>query len=139
VITDTEGVPLLVKVTAANVNDDTVAIRLLDCLPRLRNMWGKPRSKPIFFQGDRAYGTKNNIAQTQARGIFSELAPRGSTTHGSGLGKTRYVVERTLSWFGNFRRLKLCYEKTGAHFQAFHDLAAALICAKKLPTFNLRF
>jgi len=41
------------------------------------------------------------------------------------------VVERTLAWFGNFRRLKLCYERTGEHFQAFHDLAASVICARK--------
>ena len=26
--------------------------------------------------------------------------------------------------FGNFRRLKLCYERCGAHFQAFYELAA---------------
>ncbi len=131
--------PLLVRVTAANVNDDVPAIALLDSLPRLRNMWGKPRSKPIFFQGDRAYGTKANIARTEARGIISELAPRGSQSHGSGLGRTRYVVERALSWFGNYRRLKICYEKCGAHFQAFHDLAASLICVKKLPGVIQRF
>jgi len=66
-------------------------------------------------------------------GVTPQLAPRGGgNSHGSGLGKTRYVVERTLSWFGNFRRLKLCYEKTGSHFQAFHDLAAAILCAKRL-------
>lgn len=125
--------PLLVRVTPANVNDDVLAISLLDSLPRLGNIWGTPRRKPIIFQGDRAYGTKANIAQTGARGIFSELAPRSSQSHGSGLGRTRYVVERTLSWFGNFRRLKICYEKCGEHFQAFHDLAATLICVKKLP------
>jgi hypothetical protein len=124
---------LLVRITPANVNDDAPAIALLDSLPCLRNIWGKPRRKPLFYQGDRAYGTKANIAQTEARGIFSELAPRGSQSHGSGLGRTRYVVERALSWFGNYRRLKICYEKCGAHFQAFHDLAATLICVKKLP------
>jgi len=125
-------VPLLVHVTPANLNDDVPAIALLDRLPRLGNVWGKPRRKPIFFQGDRAYGTKTNIAQTEARGIFSALAPRGSQSHGSGLGRTRFVVERALSWFSNYRRLKICYEKCGEHFQAFHDLAATLICAKKL-------
>jgi hypothetical protein len=128
-----------VRVTPANVNDDAPAISFLDSLPRLRNIWGKPRHKPIIFQGDRAYGTKANIAQTESRGIFSELAPRGSQSHGSGLGRTRYVVEQALSWFGNYRRLKICYEKCGEHFQAFHDLAASLICVKKLPPAIHRF
>jgi hypothetical protein len=42
------------------------------------------------------------------------------------LGKTRWVVEGSLSWFNNYRRLRLCYERMGIHFQAFHELAAAL-------------
>jgi hypothetical protein len=88
--------------------------------------------------GDRAYGTAENISETRARGIYSALAPIGSGT-GSGLGVFRYVVERTLSWFSNFRRLKLCYEKSGALFQAFHDLAAAIICANKLARLNFEF
>jgi len=50
---------------------------------------------------------------------------------GSGLGRFRYVVERTLAWFGHCRRLKLCHEKDGSYFQAFHDLAAVLICPRK--------
>jgi len=41
-------------------------------------------------------------------------------------------VESSLARFGHCRRLKLCYEKTGEQFQALHDLAAALICARKL-------
>jgi hypothetical protein len=65
-------------------------------------------------------------------GITPLLKPRGTDDSGSGLGKTRYVVERTLHWFNNFRRLRLYYEKTPEHFQAFHELAAALICAKRL-------
>jgi hypothetical protein len=59
------------------------------------------------------------------------LAVRGSP-HGSGLGRTRYVVERTHSWFTHYRRLLLCYESRGAHYQGFYQLAACHICAKRL-------
>ena len=95
---------------------------------------GRPRRKPLILQGDAAYGSAANIDAVRQRGIQPLLAPYGKTghTHGSGLGKTRYVVERTLSWFGNFRRIKHCYEKTGQHLQAFHELAACLICVRKL-------
>ncbi|MEM7577401.1 MAG: hypothetical protein AAF328_07975 [Planctomycetota bacterium] len=51
---------------------------------------------------------------------------------GSGLGVIRYVVERTSSWFNHFRRLRQCNERWGTHFQAFHDLAATLICHQRL-------
>ena len=37
----------------------------------------------------------------------------------------------------NFRRLKLCYERSGAHFQAFHELAACLICANRIEQLDL--
>ncbi|MGB4259803.1 MAG: hypothetical protein WBL15_19055, partial [Phycisphaerae bacterium] len=62
------------------------------------------------------------------------LAPTGrhGTLHGSGLGRVRYVVERTLAWFANNRRIRMCYERKACHFQAFHELAAALIVAGKL-------
>ena len=61
------------------------------------------------------------------------LKPRGKgRPHGSGPGRTRYVVERGLSWFGNNRRLKLCCERTAEHFQAFHELAACPILARRV-------
>ena len=81
--------------------------------------------------GDRGYGFAWLIAVVVAARMVSLLAPRGAA-HGSGLGRLRWVVERALAWFGNYRRLKVCYERKGEHFQAFHDLAAALICFGKL-------
>lgn len=131
-LTDAQGVPLVVRTTPANVLDGALAIPLLDAIPPLPGRRGRPRFRPERFQGDRAYGWAKNIAATRARGIVPELARPQDRPHGSGLGRTRYVIERTLAWFGHCRRLKLCYEKTGAVFQAFHELAAALLCAKKL-------
>lgn len=126
-ITDADGVPLVVRTTPANVRDEQPAIELLKSIPPIRQPRGRPRCKPDAFMGDRGYGFPWVIAAVMAMNIVSLLDPRGSE-HGSGLGKQRYVVERTLSWFGNYRRIKVCYERTGAHFQAFHDLAATLIC-----------
>lgn len=126
-ITDANGVPLVIGTTPANVRDEQPAIELLQSIPPIQGPRGRPRRKPQAFMGDRGYGFPWVIAAVVAMHIISLLAPRGAE-HGSGLGKQRYVVERTLSWFGNYRRLKFCYEKTGVHFQAFHDLAATLIC-----------
>ena len=104
---------------------------LLDRMPKIPGPRGRPREKPDVALGDRAYGTPRNIASCRDRGILPLLARIG-TDHGSGLGVLRWVVESCLAWFGHNRRIKLCYERTGDHFQAFHDLAAALICARKL-------
>jgi hypothetical protein len=104
---------------------------LLDAMPRIPGPRGRPRQKPDVALADRAYETPNNIAACRRRGIRPLLAPIG-TDHGSGLGALRWVVQSCLAWFGHSRRLKLCYERGGKHFQAFHDLTAALICARKL-------
>jgi transposase len=141
VLTDAQGVPLAVKTTPANAPDAEVALPLLVAMPPVRGPKGRPRTKPKVLQGDAAYGTAALTAIVQLLGIKPLLAPYGKScrSHGSGLGKTRYVVERTLSWFGNFRRLKLCYEKSGTHFQAFHELAASMICAKRFNQVKTRF
>ena len=131
-MTDAEGTPLVVRTTPANVPDGKMALPLLDAIPPIPGPRGRPRFRPARFQGDRGYGWAKNIAGTRSRGVRSELARPHEEMHGSGLGRTRYVVERTLAWFGHCRRLKLCYEKHGKFFQAFHDLAAALLCANKL-------
>ena len=47
------------------------------------------------------------------------------------------MVERTHSWFGHYRRLALCYENTGAHYQGFYQLAACAICAEQLHEAHL--
>ena len=130
-ISDAKGLPLLVQTTPANVRDEQPLLKMVEALPPIQGPRGRPRRKPKALMGDRGYGFPWIIAAVLALGITSLLAPRGSD-HGSGLGKRRYVIEQTLAAYGNFRRIKLCYERTGVHFQAFHELASCLICANRL-------
>jgi transposase len=141
VLTDAQGVPLAVKTTPANTPGGEVALPLLVAMPPIHRPKGRPRTKPKVLQGDAAYGTAALTAIVNWLGIKPLLAPYGKRfrSHGTGLGKTRWIVERTLSWFGNFRRLKLCYEKSGTHFQAFHELAAAILCSKRFTQLSTRF
>ena len=104
---------------------------MLADLPAIRQPRGRPRRKPRQLLGDRGYGFAWLIAAVVALGIVSLLAPRGSP-HASGLGKRRYVIERTLACLGHCRRVKACYEKTADHFQAFNELAASLLCFRRL-------
>lgn len=119
--------PLLVQTTAANVRDEQPALAMVEQIPAIPGPRGRPRRKPDALLGDRGYGFPWIIREVRSLGIKPRLAPRGAE-HGSGLGRERYVVERSLAWFGNYRRLKFCYERTGCHFQAFHELASSLIC-----------
>jgi len=75
---------------------------------------------------DRAYGPAANRRQCRHRLVRPQLAaPR--QPHGSGLGKTRWVMERTHAWYAQFRRLRVCYEKTQLSPLAFHLVATILI------------
>jgi transposase len=132
VIIDAQGIPLALTTTPANVTDGQVAIALLDSIPPIRQSVGRPRFRPDIFQGDRGYGWEDNIQATLQRGIVPQLARPQDDTHGSGLGRTRWRVESTLSWFNHQRRLRMCYERSSESFLAFHQLAAALICHGKL-------
>jgi len=132
-------VPLVVQTTPANVPDQEQLPALLEARPAVQGPRGRPRRNPGALLGDRAYGTKKMIAQVEGMGIESLLAQRGDGTHGSGLGVLRYVVERSLACFSHFRRLRLCYERTGAHFQALHELAACLLVCSRLKPFRLSF
>lgn len=138
-MSEAEGVPLVVQTTPANVPDQNQLPKLLEARPAVQGPRGRPRRNPEAIVGDRAYGTKAMIALVRGMRIDSALAERTSVTHGSGLGKIRYVIERSLACFSHFRRLRLCYERRGEHFQAFHDLAAALLVCSRLKPFRLSF
>jgi hypothetical protein len=127
-------VPLVVQITPANVPDQEQLPALLDARPAVQGPRGRPRRQPGALVGTRAYGTKAMIKLIEGMRIDSFLAERSDDTHGSGLGVFRYVVERTLACFSHIRRLRLCYERFGVHFQAFHELAACLlICSRLKP------
>lgn len=138
-MTDAGGVPLVVQTTPANVPDQEQLPALLEARPAVRRPRGRPRRNPGALLGDRAYGTKAMIALVRGMGIDSLLARRSDPAHGSGLGVLRYVVERTLACLSHYRRLRLCYERTGAHFQAFHDLASCLLVCTRLKPFRPSF
>lgn len=118
------------QTTPANVRDEQPLKQMIENLPPVRGPRGRPRRKPGAIYGDRGYGFPWVIAVIVAMRIIPKLAPRGSE-HGSGLGKVRHVVERTMAWFGYWRRLKVCYEKTADHWQAYHDFAAGLVCFRR--------
>jgi transposase len=134
VLTDADGIPLVVQTGPANQRDDGKLEDLLEAFPVLTD--GRTQVVhvlPAVLLGDRGYGFPYLIALVVLYGIVALLSPRGKDkAHGSGLGVQRWVVERTMSWWTHFRRLNLCYERQGVHFQGLHELAACVVCANKL-------
>jgi transposase len=126
-LVDGKGTPLAVRLSGANRNESLEAMNLVDDIPPIRGRHGRPRRKPKALYGDRQYGTPRNRQGLKQRRIEDHLA-RQRTPHGSGLGKIRYVVERSLAWVGQARRLKTRYDKLPSIHRAFHFLQLARIC-----------
>ena len=106
---------------------------LLRRMPVVPTKAGKPR-RVLAVMADAAYGVAWVVALVLAMGYRALLKPRGKAgqVHGSGLGKKRYVVERTMAWLDNDRRLRICYERTWHSWQGLHELSACVFCAKRL-------
>jgi transposase len=76
---------------------------------------------------DKAYDSRKIRAELSRRRIRPRIARRGwAKDHG--LGRVRWVVERTLAWLGQFRRLRIRYEKLPEIHEAFLAIGCALIC-----------
>jgi len=60
-------------------------------------------------------------AVSKTRHIVPSLAMR-RTAHRSGLGRWRWVVERTFAWLSQFRRLRVRYDKRADIHEAFLSL-----------------
>lgn len=132
-LTDAGGVPLVVHTGRANENDHARLLGLLARLPPVPSRAGRPRRVGAVL-ADGAYGVAWLVAAVVALGYRSLLKPRGRAgeSHGSGLGRRRYVVERTMAWLANDRRLRVCYERTWRSWQGYHELSACVFCAKRL-------
>jgi transposase len=113
--------------TSANRNDITQLIPLVDAIPHVRGPIGRPRHRPGRMIADRGYDHDKYRRLLRARGIGHAIARRG-TEHGSGLGRYRWVVERTISHLHNKRRLLVCTDRTKATHDALLSLAACLLC-----------
>ena len=125
-ISDAQGIPLAVLLTAANVNDVTQLQALVEAIPPVRGKPGRPRRRPEIVQGDRGYSSEQHRCWLRAHHIRPLLAKVGSP-HGSGLGATRWVIERTLAWLHHFRRLRIRWERRDDIHFAFLKIGCALI------------
>lgn len=104
---------------------------MVDAIPPIRGKQGRPLRKPAIVQGDRGYDHDKYRKPLNAIGIHTEIARRGEP-HGSGLGKTRWVVERTIAWLHNFRRLRIRFERLAIIHEAFLKIACSIICWRQL-------
>src|SRR3984885_14479151 len=131
VLTDAQGIPLNATVTAANVNEVTQVFDVLTSMPPVGGKPGPKQEKPERLQGDTGYDSEPLRTILRWLGITPVIAKR-NTEHGSGLGKTRWPVERTNSWLHAFGRLRRRLDRLVDIQEAFLRLASSIICLRFL-------
>ncbi len=125
-MTEGAGIPLSVSLTGGNRNDVTELESLIDGVPPVRGRRGRPRQRPDELYGDRAYDHDKYRKKVRAKGIQPRIARRGQP-HGSGLGKVRWVSERTIAWYHGMKRIRIRWERRDDIHEAFLALATCII------------
>jgi transposase len=100
-------------------------------VPPVRGKPGRPRRRPECLTADRAYDYRPQRRELRSRGVKAEIARR-NTTHGSGIGRVRWVVERTFAWLHQFKRLLVRYDRSAEIHEAFLAIGCCLVCFRRL-------
>ncbi len=127
VLVDRRGVPLAIRTAGANASDQRQIIPVVVDFPKVQGRPGRPKESPDELYADRGYDSDDTRALLGWLGIQPHIAKR-RTKHGSGLGKVRWVVERTISWIKGLRRMRIRYDRLAIIRDAWTTLAAAVIC-----------
>jgi transposase len=133
-VVDRNGLPLAVRLSAANAHDSTQLLALIDAIPSIigpRGRPGWPRKRPAKLHADKAYDSSPLRRALRARGIAPRIARRGVDSS-ERLGRHRWVVERALSWLLGCRRLGVRYERRADLLQGLLHLACSLTCVRFL-------
>jgi transposase len=140
-LVDGQGRPLVLVLTAGNVNDTVVFAQLIDSLSVPRNTPGRPRTRPDYVLGDKGYSSRANREVLRRRNISHTIpepsdqqanrARRGSAGgRPVGFDKTRYkrrnVVERGFCQLKHWRGLATRYDKHARTYLGGATLATLL-------------
>lgn len=127
-VVDRNGIPLArPTLTAANDHDSNHLGPVLDSIRPIRRRRGRPRRRPAKLHADKAYDHKRCRLDCRLRGIKARIARIGVESS-SRLGRFRWVVERTLAWLHNYRRLAVRYDRRDDIHQALLTLGTIMIC-----------
>lgn len=130
-LVDRHGAPMALRTAGANASDHTQIIPIVLDFPAVTGRSGRPQTRPEELYADRGYDSDARRWLLTWLGIEPHIARR-KTPHGSGLGKVRWVVERTISWLKGLRRMRVRYDRLAVVQDAWTTLAASVICFRLL-------
>lgn len=131
VLSDANGLPLLVCVAAANTHD-SLALKPMIMGRQTRHDPHRGRHfKLQRLHADKAYDVPHLRKWLRGERRLVRIAHKGIESS-ERLGRRRWVIERTVSWLTGYRRLNHRYERHPRNYLAFLGRAAAICCYKRL-------
>jgi len=132
VLVDARGLPVAVNTASAAPHESKLVQGLFDCM--LTSL------TPDRVVGDKAYDSDALDDRLACEGTDliaphrSSRRPENKTQDGRYLRgyKRRWTVERTISWFQNYRRLCIRWEKAAKLFQGFLHLSCSLLLLREV-------
>lgn len=128
-LVDRRGVPLVMRAVPANRSDHREILPATTSFPVIAGRPGRPRTHPTTLVADAGFDSAGARGLLRWLGIEPKIRRRG-TEHGSGLGRVRWVVERTISWIKGLRRMRVRYDRSSTVIDAWTSLAAAVVCLR---------
>lgn len=127
VLTDGQGIPLSIVITAANTHDMKAAIETLDTM-----IVQRPSCEQNLCL-DKGYDFPEIEKRTSKRKYIPHIRHRGEERlielrHSA----KRWVVERTNSWHNRFRKLLVRYEKKSENYLTLIRLACCIIIYRRI-------
>ena len=127
IMVDIHGVPLSIRSSSANTSDHMEILPTVVDFPEIGGKPGRPKTHPDELYADAGYDSEATREVLNFLGIKPHIRKRNSS-HGSHLGKIRWVVERTISWIKGLRRMRVRYDRKEIMIDAWTTIAASVIC-----------
>jgi hypothetical protein len=119
---------------ASRHNSPEMAPTFDTILPLSTGRRRRPRRRPDKLHADKACEAKTRRQECRAGGNVPRIARKG-VERSQKLGRHRWVVERTDSWFNRFCRLPIRDERRADIYEIFTSLAASLISLNQITRF----
>jgi transposase len=134
VVVDGQGIPIGSTLASASPAEVTLAEETLETVNVPRKGRGRPKKRPLRLIADKGYDSdplRKRLKVFKIDLIVPHRKNRKKAKVQDGRKLKRYrkrwKIERTFSWFNNFRRLVVRYERLIETYRGFFHLACIMI------------
>jgi transposase len=134
VVVDGQGIPIGSTLASASPAEVRLAEETLETVKVPRKGRGRPKKRPLRLIADKAYDSdplrkRLKIFKIDLIVPHRKNRKKAEVQDGRKLRRyrKRWKIERTFSWFNNFRRLVVRYERLIEVYRGFFHLACIMI------------